>query len=561
MEKSRRPKPREREAALRGATHAHGHGAELAWDWDGGEILSDCIVPACRPSAAGGTYETDIRAFLQVGHNAVVARCIEQKILSSLDGPRKDGKRARRRAASPIRQRTQGSFDLRAAAVLTYVSNHVGYAHRTGRDAGSDPWQFPDETLARGEGDCEDRAFLIAALLSASGISEFNVRVALGQVVVDRGTGPSGRLGHAWVMYKTEAGHWTVLEPTLPPRPLRIARRSPIAARRAVRYVPFFLFNGRHLWGVRETRAEFEKLIERDCSTRRPPRRGLPRGSTSGSTLGAWRDFRRGWARMKPTFAGEIHYGLLDDALHDVAHPTVLAALRMGFRNVFGHIVDDVDYRMGDYDPRDHFDSGYILKGWQWVEWRLREFGLDPFHRTQHFAYAAHAIADFYSHTSYPHFADAGPAPDSIALYDPSRPLGGLTTVPVYDASRGFDISGFTAHRNWNPAWSRTEAWNGKIVSGRYAMNRDTWPGFFNMLTEGRTYIPDELIDAPDFLARMALPHHNEIAVDSPSRESTHTLYPPAAYDRQYRARRDAARRHIREAYVDSGGPPPQAVP
>lgn len=80
--------------------------------------------------------------------------------------------------------------------------------------------------------------------------------------------------------------------------------------------------------------------------------------------------------------------------------------------------MDDVDLP-GGYDPRDHFDNGYIEESWKQVAIRLEQFrtagvrNLDLFHR------AAHAIGDFYAHSSYGEFAALQNG--KLALYDPSN--------------------------------------------------------------------------------------------------------------------------------------------
>jgi hypothetical protein len=74
--------------------------------------------------------------------------------------------------------REPGSFDFRARMVRAYVSEHIAY----GKLDPNNPWQFPEETLVLRSGLCEDRAFLLAGLMLAAGISSFNVRVALGDV-------------------------------------------------------------------------------------------------------------------------------------------------------------------------------------------------------------------------------------------------------------------------------------------------------------------------------------------------------------------------------------------
>jgi len=68
-------------------------------------------------------------------------------------------------------------------AVGKWVAENITYrtddeVHGTG-----DYWQSPDETLARGTGDCEDHAFLTAALLRAAGLFSL---VGMGYVKNDR---------------------------------------------------------------------------------------------------------------------------------------------------------------------------------------------------------------------------------------------------------------------------------------------------------------------------------------------------------------------------------------
>lgn len=518
-------------------------------DWDGGEIIHDCVVEAARPRILGGSYDIDVREFIQAGHNAVLSRVVQRELQSGLDDAiaATRGRRGRgHEAPSPLRRRAPGGFDLRAAAAAAFVAREIQYERRKA-DEGPDPWQFPDETLAGRSGDCEDRALLLASLLLASGISNFNVRVAFGEVRSEGGRGAGARHGHAWVMYRTEAGHWTVLEPLLPAPSKASRARTPKSRRVTVRYVPFFLLNDRHLWRVRSTTADFTEATDGKRDRRRPVEGGRP--------LEHWRSWRRDFRRMDPRFVGEVHRDALTEALQGVAHDVVYFALRANFRTVFGHVVDDVDYHTGDYDPREHFDSGYLDEGWRWVTWRLERFAEDPFNRTNYFAYAAHAIADFYAHTSYPHFAarEGLPGARTIPLYDPTKPHGGLGTPPRYAPETGFDLDTFTAHRSWQG--DRAATFDGELISGRYGMTRDTWPGFLNQLTEGMTWIPKELRNRADFPRRYGLPHHNEIAVDAPERESDHTLYRGFEYDRQFALRKAAAVAHIRKAYLDHHGP------
>lgn len=66
-------------------------------------------------------------------------------------------------------------------------------------------WQFPEETINLGTGDCEDQAILLCTLLRAEGYSSEDVKVAFGLT--------SGTNGHAWVELFYD-GDWVVFDPT-----------------------------------------------------------------------------------------------------------------------------------------------------------------------------------------------------------------------------------------------------------------------------------------------------------------------------------------------------------
>ena len=67
-----------------------------------------------------------------------------------------------------------------------------------------DHWQTPRETLEKMEGDCEDKAFLLASLLKAMGRDAW-VRYA-------RVKWPSGEGDHAYVLLR-EGASWIELDP------------------------------------------------------------------------------------------------------------------------------------------------------------------------------------------------------------------------------------------------------------------------------------------------------------------------------------------------------------
>jgi hypothetical protein len=328
-------------------------------------------------------------------------------------------------------------------------------------------------------------------------------------------------------MYKNEDGRWTILEPLHLHREAKGAFDSNrLSGLRRAEYIPNFVFNDVHLWEI---------FGPDPC----PPFREVA--------------LRSRWSRIHPRFAGEIHYDLLAKALQGIAPDWYVRALQSRFTRIpFVGLVDHIDMVLCDYDPRDHFDNGYIDGGWEFVDERLETFRSRPLtdpRAIDAFARSAHAIADFYAHSSYMHFAGPvlGPKP-----YEP----GNLPVPPGYGPGSSFDLASGKFSRN-RYVFDQTPAdaaryWNGKLISGRYAQPRDTQPGWANAITEGLTFIPEKLLEAKDFKYRGGLPHHNEIAVDNEysRRNQSHKLYfDPGSYNRQFEWRKKAATKHIRAAY------------
>ena len=497
------------------------------WNWDGDVIIRESVVPSSRPVVGSHSpsrqYDIDVREFLVTEDNAVMRRTLQEDISAFLKELGGD--------AVFFRSRDKGAFDYRANILSAFVARKIKYRSRKGND----PWQFPDETLFLKSGDCEDRAFLIAALLLASGISGFNVRVAIGKFRHFHGPAATD-YDHAWVMYKNEAGTWTILEPLhlgAGHSSKGVAGPSSRGSEDQVEYVPTFLFNQTHLWRVRVPGHE--------------------------DTLDTVR--RKEWRRLTPKFAGEVHQTILNQALRGVSPPWVLDALNRNFHHIllFGPVVDEVDNLLiHGYDPRDHFDNGFIEESWGQVTQRLAKFDADN-HDLPSFAYAAHGIADFYAHSSYLHFAKLIDAPDAEGRAepcDPQDPLAHLETAPDYSVGASFDL---TSNRfSINPYyWKQSkiaaaETWKGKLVSGRYAQKADS-----RDLIEGVTFIPKELQNQRDFPRRGALPHHDEIAVDQKKPGTGHSLYSAARSDRsdrmsyanQFRWRFNTACAHLRAEF------------
>jgi hypothetical protein len=215
------------------------------------------------------------------------------------------------------------------------------------------------------------------------------------------------------------------------------------------------------------------------------------------------------------------------------------------------YIVDDVDMP-GSYDPTDHFDNGYIEEGWQKVRERLNNFKADN-SKLDEFHLAAHAIADFYAHTSYTHFCKK--EGDKALLYNPDNPTSTIDSGMKYD-SGDFDLAKFSINRK---LWKKTpkdaaRLWNDKIISGRYAQKGDSQDFF-----EAITVIPSSLTKAEDFAKRGSLPHHTEIAVDErididkgEKLPDGHKLYSEAEFNKQFDIRRDAAINHISQAFQET---------
>jgi hypothetical protein len=128
--------------------------------------------------------------------------------------------------------------------------------------------------------------------------------------------------------------------------------------------------------------------------------------------------------------------------------------------------------------------------------------------------------------------------------------------TPAYGAGSKFDLTSGKFSMNKH-IFKKTPAdaaryWNGQLISGRYAQPDDTQPGWENAITEGLTYISEDLLDAANFNFKGGLPHHNEIAIDNEfsKKNKSHILYGDSdTYNQQFTWRKQAATEHIRAAY------------
>jgi len=499
------------------------------WNWSGDEIIHKPVIPACRPipgARKGNRYPIDIREYLTTANNAVVS-----DTLATMAKELPPGEEAL------FRSHARGSFDFRADKVAQFFGR-LRYLKSYNRTRHSpDAWLYPDETLAQRGGDCEDLAFLLAALLVAAGVSNYCIRVALGSLLIHRPGGKARKHDHCWVMYQNENGVWEVLEPTVLVDGNALASTSKAAVFEPcpTEYVPHYVFNADHLWLIRSAHVDPGQGFADYCASRR--------------------DF---WSKFDPRFAASVHATIFDAALGNLVPQSAMAAIKR--RSLW------LDANIATYDPRDHFDDGYIAAGWEGVRRNLEKFKSDN-SDWESFGAAGHGIGDFYAHSSYLHFAqlqNASGADGRALLYAPEVPLAGSPTYgadPADPSLPPFDLTSgkFSINAKLCPGTGQDAAnqWAGQLISGRYAQKYDPKAGFW----EGLTSIPFALSSTPDYKVRGLLPHHNEIAVDSGIPTEEHRLYSNepnpdpedrSAFPNQFRWRTNTAIAHIRQAFAEN---------
>jgi hypothetical protein len=354
------------------------------------------------------------------------------------------------------------------------------------------------------------------------------VRVALGRL---KNTVSGAATDHAWVMYKNESGHWLLLDPLIytedVARNLSSAggQGAPSATPTASGvptpddphvYIPHFVFNDAHLWAVRDQ-----------------GQTGLLEQYLAGRSF---------WAEFDPSFAAGVHNSLFDRALAGMSWTNLQYVKAVSLA---------ADANLATYDPRDHFDTGYIDEGWAVAEGRLAAKTLNGL------GLALHAIGDFYAHSSWGVFGERRGG-TLQPLLDPASPT--FDAPPDYALGGRFPLeeARFSVNEGeWKGGRPAAAAqWKGKLISGRYAQSRDPHQGMWEKIT----YIPKALRDLPDYPRRTGLPHHNEIAVDDEKRGAVHGLYVGADqghYKAAFAERVEAAVAHLQHVYAAWGGPKP----
>jgi hypothetical protein len=393
--------------------------------------------------------------------------------------------------------RHPASFDTVANLLADAVFEKIDYRSRDGA-----AWQLPEETLARGHGDCEDRATLLACALIGAGVSPYNVRVALGTIQLSRHGKSLGTKAHAWVVYRGEDGGWMTLEPV----PRQEKAKHPALS---FEYEPHFVFNGDHKWSFQAEQRS-------------------PRGKR--------------WNELDPSFHGEVHRSIVTQAAAQANAPEPLRSqLARTFTTLFGNVIDNPDLRFQSYHPRDHFDSGIIDDAWATVLARLERFYAKPLTDAvgvNNLCWALHALADFYAHSSYAHFLKLEKG--TLTPYDPVAKTPALRYDYANDPTFSrVDLSHYDAW--WQPSmFDRLARWKGRAISGRYSFHGDS-QDIIERLTNAP---PDSAF--PNAAARQfagSLPHHNEIAVDE--EVGSNKLYGATAYKEQFTMRFQLALTHM----------------
>jgi hypothetical protein len=296
-------------------------------------------------------YDIDVREFLSIEKNAVI-----KKLVKSLIRSLPEEERSRFYTSDP------GNRDFRVKCCQRYLSR---FSYRPSKGK-YDTWQFPEETIVLKSGDCEDFAFLPAAMVEACDISPYCFRVVFGSVTDYSGPRPRS-WDHAWLTYHDEYGAWQIIEPIqfvkyVKPKAAKTKGSVVQPQFTDTEYRPHYVFNRDHLWRVRSNdtaiRTDFVPYINE----------------------------RNYFNKFHPFFAASVHNDIFDQALSKLSWFT---------RERIKAVSLYVDVNTASYDPRDHFDFAYVNESWQRVQSRLAKGTLTDF------ALAAHAIADFYAHSLY----------------------------------------------------------------------------------------------------------------------------------------------------------------
>lgn len=223
----------------------------MNYDWAGTRILqkNTALLDKRRVYRNPDTHVlTDLREWITPGDREQIRRTLQEIKLPTT--------------------RSERTFDKRARILWRWVMENIHYVPDPQGQQLLDYWQFPAETLALREGDCEDFAFLLASLLLGSGISSYCVRVVIGKIMLNEETEEH----HAWVVYKNEKGQWCLLE-AVQNTGSATGRFRPVESytmeKKFPRYEPILCLNTEHVWQVvhqqdiSDTEAFLDKFAKR----------------------------------------------------------------------------------------------------------------------------------------------------------------------------------------------------------------------------------------------------------------------------------------------------------
>lgn len=501
-------------------THQHVNNSRL-YNWDGDIIESDTIIKKCRKVTGNKTlYDVDIRSFLTSIDNKIIKRTLEG-IYEKLPSVHK----------AKFISRKEGSFDFRVDVIKEYISKNVVYQRQS---RNSDFWLFPEETITIKKGDCEDRAFLLASLMLASGISKYVVRVAFGKI---SDTNDRKKYDHVWVMYKNEKGVWQLIEP-MSYRPnserTELSSDKEDSVGKSYLYRPYYVMNCDHLW----------KVFSTDTTVNFPD----------------YMVNRSFWKGFYPSFGYKVHKEIVNSAINPDDFKSFLKKMNLQDQvltldsfddtlpsvclNQFAYQVSNVDISLF-YEPRLHFDNALIKESFDMMENNMKTKTLKGLAR------AFHAIGDIYAHSSFVPFANTkieNNIPEIFEIYDSnnSEYPKQFDFLPFYDTGI-FDLKIFSNNDHlYNLNDNKTKAiefWKDKIISGRFGQSHDS-----QGILEFTQFWPKGLKENQ---MQGALPRHNEIAVDGPVfNPKKHKLYKKESdYKESYELREKAAIRHISKKY------------
>lgn len=109
-----------------------------------------------------------------------------------------------------ISKKFKGTDDEKMLQALKWVRKNIEYESDEKVTGFKEFWNFPFETLAQGEADCEDGAVLLYCLAWCAGVPYWKLRVTAGWV---KTPGKQDKSGHAYLTYYCEnKDKWVIVD-------------------------------------------------------------------------------------------------------------------------------------------------------------------------------------------------------------------------------------------------------------------------------------------------------------------------------------------------------------